>query len=256
MAKTKRPGPPHPPSTGIRPAAPPSRIRILVADPHEITLLGTCTILEQNPRFTVAGKTTTIAGAVAAITRRVIDLALLELRFADGSGIDACRHIRSASPGTQVVILTHEINEETATLALQAGAAGILTKNVSGAGLGHAIEAVCDTRMIFDRGVFQQILANLCSLSVRTCGKTRTDLSHQEQQVMALVVEGKSNKEIAVVLGLSDSAVKKSLHHAYDKMQVTRRAQATKLFIEHTHALNTMGLADFGCPLLLPVPSN
>jgi DNA-binding NarL/FixJ family response regulator len=79
---------------------------------------------------------------------------------------------------------------------------------------------------------------------VATCGKVRTDLSAQEQQVMELVTQGKTNKEIAAALGFSHAAIKNYMSHVYEKLQVTRRAQAASSFLERIRAKSGIGIAD------------
>lgn len=226
------------------------RIRVLVADPHDITLVGTRAVLNRAPHIKVVGQATTAAAALAALDRHAVDLAIVDLRLDGGKGIAVCARIRSSFPNTQTLILTGSIDDESVFSALQAGVAGLLVKSVGGAGLVRAIEAVCDGHMIFNRNIFQPLTIHLCNPALWTRGKARAELSGQEQRVMALVAEGQTNKEIAVALGLSDKTVKNYLYRVYEKLQATRRAQATKMFLERTRSNNPTGLADFGCPLL------
>ena len=230
----------------------PARIRLLVADSHDITLAGTCAILSRAPHIKIVARATTAAQALAAADRHAIDLAILELRFGDGSGIDVCRHLRASRLNTQVIILTGAVDEMTAFSALRAGAAGILFKSVGVTGLVRAIEAVCCGQVIFDHRVFQPLITHFCGLSIQTYGKARAELSDQERQVMSLVADGKTNKEIAVALGLTNKTVKNRLSSLYEKLQVTRRAQATKMFIERTREASPIGLAELGCSLTPP----
>lgn len=230
----------------------PPHVRILLADPHDITLAGARQVLERVPRFKVIGQATTAAGAMSAIEKQTVDLAILDVRLDGGNGIDVCRRIRSTFSRTQVLLLIDSIDEESFVSALQAGTAGILRKSVGGTGLVRAIEAVCDGHIVFDRSIFLHFTPQLCNQATGKQGSARADLSVQEQRVMALVTEGKTNKEIAAALGLSDKTVKNYLYRVYDKLQVTRRAQATKTFIEQTRAAGAFGVTDFGCPFLSP----
>lgn len=238
------------PSSRIAPAERPSRIRVLVADPHDITLAGTCAVLGRTPHIKVVGRATTVADALTAANRRAIDLALVELHFADGKGDDLCRRIRSSFPNTQVLILTGTIDAESTFSVLRAGAAAILVKSIGEGSLVRAIEAVYGGHMMFDRRIFQPLITHLCNVSVQTSRTARAELSDHEQRVMSLVAKGKTNKEIAMTLGLSGRAIKNDLNHVYEKLQVTRRAQATKMFIERTRATGAIGLGEFGSPLI------
>jgi DNA-binding NarL/FixJ family response regulator len=252
MSKPKHPPKQQSSSARHTQAETPSRIRLLVADSHDITLAGTYAILKRVPHIKVVARATTAARALAAVDQHTIDLALLELRFADGLGIELCRRIRSSCPNTQVIILTGAIDEESAFSALRAGAAGILFKSVGEAGLVRAIEAVRCGQVIFDRHVFQPLITHFYGLSIQSYGKARVELSDQERQVMSLVAEGKTNKEIAVALGLTNKTVKNRLSNLYEKLHVTRRAQATKMFIERSREAGTFSLTDFDCPLPPP----
>lgn len=240
------------PSASLTQAETPSQITVLVADSYDITLAGTCLVLSRAPHIKVVARATTAADALAEADSQRIDLAILELRFTDGRGIEVCQHIRSSCPETHVIILTDTIDEESAFSALRAGAAGILAKSVEETSLVRAIEAVYAGQMIFDRRIFQPLVTHLCGLSIQACGKARTAFSHQERQVMSLVAEGKTNKEIAQVLGLTNKTVKNRLSTLYGKLQVTRRTQATTIFIEHSREDGTIGLAEFGCSLTPP----
>jgi DNA-binding NarL/FixJ family response regulator len=223
---------------------------VLIADPHDITLAGTAAVLERTPHIKVIGKATTAAAALATAGRHTIDLAILELGLDGGTGIEVCRRIRSHFPHTQAIILADAIDDESTCSALQAGATGIFIKSIAGPGLIRAVEAVCDGYTIFNRKILQLLIAQLGNPAVRTRDKPRPKLSEQEERVMTLVTEGKTNKEIAAVLGLSDKTVKNYLYHVYEKLQATRRAQATKMFLERTRVSHTPNFADVSAPLL------
>lgn len=139
--------------------------------------------------------------------------------------------------------------------ALRAGATGFLLKTIIGPDLARSIETVADGQTILDGAVAQRIMTHLCSLSVSTCGKIQPELSAQEKRVMDLVAQGKTNKEVAAALGLSDKTVKNYLSHVYEKLQVTRRAQATSSFVQQTRETCGLSIADLGCPAL-PPPSS
>lgn len=230
-------------------------IKVLIVDDHEVVRHGLRALLEQTAHIRTVGETTTVGAALEAVRRLAPDVVLMERRLPDGSGIDACRSLRAASPGTQVLILTDSADDESIVSALRAGAAGFLLKSVAGQDLARAIEAIAKGQSIFDRTVVQRLMAHLCSLSVSTCGKMQAGLSVQERRVMELVVQGKTNKEIAGALDLSEKTVKNYLSHVYDKLHVSRRAQATVSFLQQTRAAGGPSIADLGCPLLSPASS-
>lgn len=227
-------------------------IRLLIVDSHEIARTGTRAVLNQTGRIRVVGEAATMAAAIEAGRRLTPDVALVELRLPDESGIDACRRMRDASPDTRLLVLTHSADDRSIVSALRAGATGFLLKTISGPDLARAIETVANGQAILDGAVAQRVMAHLCSLSVSTCGEILPELSAQEKRVMDLVAQGKTNKEVAAALGLSDKTVKNYLSHVYEKLQVTRRAQATSSFIQQTRETCGLSIADLGCPALPP----
>ena len=229
-----------------------SGIRLLIVDAHEIARTGIRAVLNQTERIMVVGEATSVAEAIEAGHRLTPDVALVELRLPDGSGIDACRRIREASPNTRLLVLTHGADDESIVSALRAGATGFLLKTISGPDLARAVETVADGQTILDGAVAQRIMTHLCSLSVSTCGKIQPELSAQEKRVMDLVAQGKTNKEVAAALDLSDKTVKNYLSNVYEKLQVTRRAQATSSFVQQTRETCGLTIADLGCPALPP----
>lgn len=232
-----------------------SRIRLVLVDPHQITKAGIRTLLSQTGRIKVIGEAASMAEAVEHSRRLKPDLVLMELRLPDGSGIEACREIHTSCPGTQVLIFTNSIADEAIVAALRAGAAGFLLKSLDGQDLIRAIELAAKGQTILDGTVTRRVLQHLCGLSVATCGKTRQLLSPQEKRVMELVTLGKTNKEIATALKLSDKTVKNYLGHAYEKLRASRRAQATVSFLELMRDTGNPSLADLGCPLLTAPPA-
>lgn len=232
-----------------------SVVRVLIVDGHEIARTGTRAVLDQTEHLRVIGEAGTMADAVDQSRRLNPDVVLMELRLPDGSGVDACRHLRTSSPQTHVLVLTSSADDEAIVSALRAGATGFMLKTIAGQDLIRAIEAVAKGHSIFDRAVIQRIMTHFCSLSVSTSGKLHAHLSTQERRVMELVVQGKTNKEIAGALGLSDKTVKNYLSNVYEKLQVSRRAQATVSFLQQTRSTGGPSIVDLGCPLL-PLPTS
>jgi DNA-binding NarL/FixJ family response regulator len=157
----------------------------------------------------------------------------MDLRLPDGTGIDACRDILSAQPGTRVLFLTSHSDEEAVVSTILAGAAGYLLKEVGSQALVDAIELVHSGQSILDPKVTTAVLRRMSMLDAKaaTAKQPSKDiLSPQERRILALVVEGKTNKEIAKVLGLSDKTVKNYLSNAFQKLHVGRRSHAAALY--------------------------
>lgn len=221
-------------------------IRLLIVDGQEITRAGLRTILNLPGRITIVGVAGTMAAGSEETRRFTPDVALIQSRLPDGSGIDACRHIRALSPNTHVLILTNTAGGESAVLALQAGAAGLLTNTISWRDLVRAVEAVGNGQTIFDQGVFQRIATHLSSHLASTSDQVPAELSAQEQRVIEFVIEGKTNKEIAETLALSDKTVKNYVRHIYKKLQASNRAHATAIMLKRMRSTSGVGAAGVG----------
>lgn len=154
----------------------------------------------------------------------------MDLRLPDGSGLDACREILATDPAVRVLFLTSFPDEEAVIATVLAGAAGYLLKEIGQQALIRAIEAVASGQSILDPGVTQSVLKRVRTAAEQSDGRRKDDLSPQERRILALVVEGKTNKEIAAALGLSDKTVKNYLSNAFQKLRISRRSQAAALF--------------------------
>ena len=160
------------------------------------------------------------------------DVVLMDLRLPDGTGIDACREILSTNPGIRVLFLTSHSDEEAIVSTILAGAAGYLLKEVGSKVLINAIELVHDGQSILDPNVTKVVLRRMSAPEGKAvAGRAGENaLSPQEQRILALVVEGRTNKEIAKSLGLSDKTVKNYLSNAFQKLHVGRRSQAAAIY--------------------------
>lgn len=207
-----------------------SRIGVLLVDDHEVVRFGLAALLNQTATIAVVGEAGTAAEAVTEARRLQPDLVLMDLRLPDGSGLEASREILAERPTTRVLFLTSYTDDEAVTAALLARASGYLLKDVRPRTLVHAIEAVMEGQSILDPRATQPVLARMQSMLNLPAARRRDDLSPQENRVLALVVEGKTNKEIAATLGLSDKTVKNYLSNAFQKLQVRRRSHAAAIF--------------------------
>ena len=206
-------------------------IRLLLVDDHEMVRVGLRTMLENSGEVHVVGEAGTAAAAVEAAARFKPDLVLMDVRLPDGNGVEACRDIRAVRPETRVLFLTSYADERAVLATVTGGAHGYLLKAVGKAALLRAIRTVAEGHSVLDPFVTQPIIARMKALSVVPSDDPGTEpLSAQERRVIALVAEGKTNKEIAGELGLSDKTVKNYLSHAFQKLHVARRSQAAAMF--------------------------
>lgn len=211
----------------------PDRIRLLIVDDHKVVRLGLMTMFSRHRGVQIVGDVGTMAEAVAHAQRLKPDVVLMDVRLPDGSGIDACRDIRATCPGTEILFLTSFADDDALLATVLAGAAGFLLKQADEEGVIHAVETVANGQSIMDPAVTHALLQRMRSFSVQENTASSGTLSPQEERVMVLVVEGKTNKEIGLDMGLSEKTVKNYLSNIFQKMQVSRRSQAAVLFERH-----------------------
>jgi len=204
----------------------------MLVDDHEVVRLGLRALFKQTGKVEVVAEAGTVADAIERAAKHRPDLVLMDLRLPDGTGVDACRDILSANPGTRVLFLTSHSDEEAVTSTILAGAAGYLLKEIGSNALLHAIETVSSGESILDPKVTKAVLNRMSLLAAGAVTRRASDekLSPQERRLLVLVVEGKTNKEIAKALDLSDKTVKNYLSNAFQKLNVRRRSQAAALF--------------------------
>src|SRR5689334_7876887 len=207
-------------------------IRLLLVDDHEVLRIGLRTLFTEAGAFQVVGEAGTMAAAVAEAARLKPQVVLMDVRLPDGSGIDACRMIRADHQETRVLFLTSFADEDAVLATILAGADGFLLKEVSSEELVQAVKRVTSGRSILDPAVTHRVLAKVRSMSTTAPHEKRDPLSPQEERVLALVAEGKTNKEIALSLNLSDKTVGHYLENIFQKLHVTRRAQAAVYFTQ------------------------
>ncbi|MDX2250739.1 MAG: response regulator transcription factor [Nitrospira sp.] len=206
-------------------------IRVLLVDDHEIVRVGLRSVLGQNHGIVVVGESASMAEAVALAGKLKPDVILMDIRLPDGSGVDACREILAAHQGIQVIFLTSYADDDSVLAAVMAGARGYVLKEIDSTSLLRAIHGVVEGQSILDPAVTDRALRWLRGFATDQdlpSGK----LSAQEERVLALVAEGKTNKEIASALNLSDKTVKNYLATVFQKLRITRRAQAAAFFVK------------------------
>jgi two-component system response regulator DevR len=215
-------------------------IRLLIVEDHEITRLGLCTLLRSCPQFEVVGEGGSVAQALDAVTRLKPDLLLLDLRLPDGSGIEVCRRLQRLDLDTKVLVLTSYAADDLVFDAIAAGADGYLLKEIHGDKLVQAIQDVAEGKSILDPTVTRRVMSRAQNPASPTVQNKLDLLSAQERRVVALVAEGKTNKEIGRDMGLSDKTVKNYLANALGKLNFTRRSQAAALFITQTQKISPL----------------
>lgn len=188
-------------------------------------------MLSRHNDISVVGEAGTMKGAVVESCRLKPDVVLMDVRLSDGSGVEACRVIRDSCPATRVLFLSSYEDDEAVLAAVFGGASGYLLKQITAEGLMLAIRAVAHGQSILDPAITQPVLTRMRLQKEQALEPQRTTLSVQQQRVLALIAEGKTNKEIGSSLELSDKTVKNYVRFIFQKMKVTRRGQAAAMFI-------------------------
>jgi two-component system response regulator DevR len=205
-------------------------LQLVLVDDSEVVRTGLRTLLGTDPALHVAGEAATVATGVETVARLRPHVVLLDIRLPDGSGFDACRQILKRAPDTRVLILTSIVDDAMVDEAIRSGAHGYLLKEIDGRGLVNAIRDVAAGKSILDPAITARVLQ-----LVKTGGTHRDalgTLSPQEKRVLALIAEGCTNKEVGVKLGLSEKTVKNYLSTVFEKLHVSRRAEAAVIYAQ------------------------
>jgi len=218
-------------SSDPKPGRPP--LRLLVVDDHEVVRQGLVAVLSRHEEFQIVAEAGTVAESLAAAKRFEPDLVVMDVRLPDGSGIEACREIRNELPGTRVVMLTSYPDEEAVLSAILAGASGYLLKQIRGRDLVSALEAVGRGDSLLDPAVTERVLERVRRIANGDEKDELSELTAQERKILRLVADGKTNKEIATEVFLSDKTVKNYVSSILSKLNLQRRAQAAAFVAKH-----------------------
>jgi two-component system response regulator DevR len=203
-------------------------VRILIVDDHAVVRTGLRTVLEDEEGLKVVGEAANARESLVKAQALRPDVVLMDIRMEEGddaSGIDACREIRSELPETQVIMFTSYGERESVLSSIMAGATCFLTKNVGHAQLVEAIRAVGQGRSLLDPRVTRGVIDRLAELS-RAMRGPEDILSEREKEILILVAEGCTNKEIADKLFVSPYTARNHVIRILDKLGLSRRSEA------------------------------
>jgi len=211
-------------------------IRVFLLDDHEVVRRGLVALLEATGEIEVVGESGSAQEAARRIPAFRPDVAVLDARLPDGSGIDVCREIRSADPNIKALILTSYQDDEALFSAIMAGAAGYVLKQIKGTDLIDAIRRVAAGQSLLDPAVTQQVLERIRHGADTEPDELKT-LTAQERRILELIAEGLTNRQIGEELFLAEKTVKNYVSSLLAKLGLERRTQAailaTKLLGEH-----------------------
>lgn len=208
-------------------------LRILLVDDHEVVRLGLRSLLERQPGFNVVAEAATESEAVAMALQHKPDVVLMDIRLAGGDGVAACEAIMKQLPETKVIMLTSYADDDLLFAAIRAGAVGYVLKQVDGREVIRAVEAVGHGDAVLDPSLTQRVFQQM-RRSIRSDEESVFDeLTDAERQVLVLIAEGKTNREIGAVMYLSEGTVRNYVSSVFSKLGVSNRAEAAAFAIRH-----------------------
>jgi two-component system, NarL family, response regulator DevR len=199
-------------------------IRVYLLDDHEVVRRGIRNLLEHESDIEVVGESGLAAEAVGRIPVLKPDVAVLDARLPDGSGIEVCRDVRSVDPSIRALILTSYEDDEALFAAIMAGAAGYVLKQIRGNDLVDTVRRVAAGQSMLDPAVTQRVLDRI--RHGKDEPRELRDLTSQERRILALIADGMTNREIATSLLLAEKTVKNYVSSLLAKMGLERRTQA------------------------------
>jgi two-component system response regulator DevR len=206
-------------------------LRLVLVDDSEVVRIGLRALLGAAKGIEIVGEADDVKSAVISAEKLKPDVLLLDLRLPDGSGFDACQQILRKSPDIRILILTSEVDERMVDRAIRAGAHGYLLKEINARALVQAIHDVAIGKSILDPSVTARVM-QLVKSGSRPEDNFLSVLSSQESRVLALITEGRTNKEVAAEMGLAEKTVKNYLSTVFEKLHVSRRSQAAALYAQ------------------------
>ncbi len=203
------------------------RIRVFLLDDHEVVLRGLRDLLEAEPDIEVVGMSGSAVQGAREIPSTRPDVAVLDARLPDGSGIEVCREIRSIDPSIRVLILTSYDDDDALFAAIMAGASGYVLKQITGTDLVDAIRVVSTGRSLLDPALITRVVEHATNGRVEPA--ELQGLTSQEHKILALVADGMTNRQIADEMFLAEKTVKNYVSSILSKLGLERRTQAAVL---------------------------
>jgi len=199
-------------------------IKVFLVDDHEVVRRGLAELLGSDPDLSVVGEAGTVAESLSRIPAARPDVAVLDIRLPDGSGIDLCRELLASHDQLRCLILTSFTDEQTMLDAILAGASGYVVKDIKGMELARAIKDVGAGRSLLDNRAAAALMAKLRGAAERS--DPLSGLTEQERVLLGLLGEGLTNKQIAARMFLAEKTVKNYVSRLLAKLGMERRTQA------------------------------
>lgn len=200
-------------------------IRVFLVDDHSVVRRGIAQILDAEDGFEVVGESGAVRGTLGRVAATRPDVVILDIRLPDGSGVDLCRSIRSESPGIRCLMLTAFDDDAASAASVLAGASGYVLKTIRGTSLIDAIHQVASGTDVMPQAVTDRVRAGLSARASRAPAREEP-LTLRERQILQLISEGLTNRQIGDRLGLAEKTVKNYVSGLLAKLGMQRRTQA------------------------------
>ncbi|WP_328564400.1 response regulator transcription factor [Streptomyces coelicoflavus] len=229
MADTERPGPADP-------------IRVFLLDDHEVVRRGVRDLLDDEPDITVVGEAGTVEQALVRVPALRPHVAVLDVRLPDGDGVGVCRELRSRMPELACLMLTSFDDEEALLDSIMAGAAGYVLKQIRGSDLVTAVRTVAAGQSLLDPSAATKLMARLRGEQAKEkAPDALPGLTDREREILALIGEGLTNRQIGQRLYLAEKTVKNHISRLLAKLGVERRIQAAVIATQAQDRLRQEG---------------
>ncbi|MFJ1706642.1 response regulator [Kitasatospora sp. NPDC088346] len=213
-----------------------SPVKVFLLDDHEVVRRGVHDLLDAESDLTVVGEAGTVEQAIARVPALRPDVAILDMRLPDGDGVTVCRELRSRMPDLACLILTSFDDEEALLDSIMAGASGYVLKQISGTDLVSAVRTVASGQSMLDPGATTRLMARLRGDAAVAQAPAFPELTDREREILALIGEGLTNRQIGERLYLAEKTVKNHISRLLAKLGVERRVQAAVIATQATAA--------------------
>ncbi|HJS29242.1 MAG TPA: response regulator transcription factor [Anaerolineales bacterium] len=208
-------------------------LKILLVDDHEVVRLGLKSLISHYPEFEVVAEADNANDAVRRVSEYRPDVVVMDIRLPGKNGIDATREIKAIAPETKIIILTSYAEDELLFEAISAGASGYVLKQIGSTELINALEAIGRGEGLLDPLLTQKVFDRVREASRKADDDSFASLTDQELRILALLAEGKTNREIANKIFLSEKTVRNYVSSIFAKLNLSTRAEAAAYAVRH-----------------------
>ncbi|HXA43082.1 MAG TPA: response regulator transcription factor [Candidatus Solibacter sp.] len=218
---------------GGAPENPADQVRVLIVDDHEVVRQGIRSLLEADAGIRVVGEADGVKTAISQAKWLRPQVVVMDVRLTDGSGITATREIRNQQPDTRVLMLTSYADQDALFASIMAGASGYVLKQIKGIDLVSAVLTVGRGQSLLDPSMTQGVLDRLMKSQNLLKDEKLSRLTAQEERILNLLAEGKTNRQIGEAIHLAEKTVKNYVSTILSKLEVARRAEAAAYVARH-----------------------